>query len=438
MVFDPELIARITVKDFSHFTDHGLRIGGDPLQARNMFHSTGQRWKELRLKLIPTFTSGKLKGMFPLMLESSDIFEKHLDKVAASKEAFDAKELIGRFFTDMVGSTIFGIDCNTLEEPHNQFRVMGQRLATLSKTQAMKLALIAYMPEISLKLKLTVLDSDLRDFFFKLTKDLVEKRKKTNTVRKDFLQLLIELKEKGNVAIDDDDEDKRLKENFRPSETVFKFDDTDMTALLIAFYLAGFDNTSSAATFALLELALNPEVQRKVQLEIDEFLMQNDGKVTYNALREMKYLEWVLYESMRKYPVVGIHGRVCTKKYTIPGTKVTLDEGVIITIPNYALQNDAKYFPDPERFDPERFSADDALHKYQYVYTPFGEGPRQCIGNRFALIQDKLALLSFLRRYSVKVNSKTQLPVKLNIKQFLLNAEGGIWLDLEKRATDQT
>lgn len=66
-----------------------------------------------------------------------------------------------------------------------------------------------------------MLDDDLRDFFKKLTKDLAEKRKSTNTVRKDFLQLLIELKEKGNVAIDDDDEDKRLKENFRPSETPF-------------------------------------------------------------------------------------------------------------------------------------------------------------------------------------------------------------------------
>jgi cytochrome P450 len=76
---------------------------------------------------------------------------------------------------------------------------------------------------------------------------------------------------------------------------ITEFDDTDMTALLIAFYLAGFDNTSSAATFALLELALNPEVQRKVHLEIDEFLTQTNGNVTYNALREMKYLEWVLY-----------------------------------------------------------------------------------------------------------------------------------------------
>jgi cytochrome P450 family 6 len=58
-----------------------------------MFHSTGQRWKELRLKMLPTFTSGKLKGMFPLMLESSDIFEKHLGKVLATNEAFEAKVL---------------------------------------------------------------------------------------------------------------------------------------------------------------------------------------------------------------------------------------------------------------------------------------------------------------------------------------------------------
>lgn len=83
---------------------------------------------------------------------------------------------------------------------------------------------------------------------------------------------------------------------------------------------------------------------------------------------------------MRKYPPVTIHNRTCTKTYQVPGTNVTIEEGFAVLIPNHALQNDPKYFPNPDRFDPERFSDDDALHKYQYIYSPFGEGPRQCIG----------------------------------------------------------
>jgi len=83
---------------------------------------------------------------------------------------------------------------------------------------------------------------------------------------------------------------------------------------------------------------------------------------------------------MRKYPPVAIHGRECSKNYTFPGTNVTIEKGFVIIVPNHALQNDPKYFPNPDSFEPERFSDPDAQHKNQYIYTPFGEGPRKCIG----------------------------------------------------------
>jgi cytochrome P450 family 6 len=84
---------------------------------------------------------------------------------------------------------------------------------------------------------------------------------------------------------------------------------------------------------------------------------------------------------MRKYPPAGNLIRICTKKYVIPGTDVKIDEGTPVVIPAYSLQNDPQFFPEPENFDPERFSEPNALHNYQYVHMPFGDGPRQCIGN---------------------------------------------------------
>jgi cytochrome P450 family 6 len=83
---------------------------------------------------------------------------------------------------------------------------------------------------------------------------------------------------------------------------------------------------------------------------------------------------------MRKYPPAGNIMRICTKNYIIPGTDVHIEKGMPVMIPTYSLQNDPEYFPDPDNFDPERFSADNALHKYQFLHMPFGEGPRQCIG----------------------------------------------------------
>lgn len=93
-----------------------------------------------------------------------------------------------------------------------------------------------------------------------------------------------------------------------------------------------------------------------------------------------------LIETMRMYPPVATHMRVCTKKYVIPDTKVSIDEGTFMLIPAHAMQNDAQYFPDPERFDPERFNDENrASFKGKFVYMPFGEGPRQCIGKYLKL-----------------------------------------------------
>ncbi|XP_065338082.1 cytochrome P450 9e2-like [Cloeon dipterum] len=93
MVFDPDLIKQVFVKDFSHFVDHGFIISeeADPLQALNLFNLQGLRWKEMRAKLVPTFTSGKIKGMFPLMVECSEQFDENLQEMADRNEIFEAK-----------------------------------------------------------------------------------------------------------------------------------------------------------------------------------------------------------------------------------------------------------------------------------------------------------------------------------------------------------
>ncbi|XP_059491239.1 cytochrome P450 9e2-like isoform X2 [Neocloeon triangulifer] len=437
MIIDPELIKRIFVKDFSHFIDHSFKVceEADPLQALNLFNLQGQRWKEMRTKLIPTFTSGKIKAMFPLMQECTEQFDQHLNELADSKEIFEAKDIAGRLFTDIIGSTSFGIKCNSIKNPDNDFRRMVKKLLGANFIQVIKLVIVMFLPEIAMKFKLGFLDKEVTEFFKKLTKDMVEKRKKDGIVRRDFLQLLIELKDKGSVAIDEDDEDKHLNvsNDNASSKTPFKFDDLDLAAQTTVFFLAGFETSSTLICFALLELAMNPDVQRKAQLEIDECLAQNDGKVTYEALRGITYLEWILKETLRKYPPASVHGRVCTKKYVIPDTDVTVEKGMIIAIPNHALQNDPKYFADPDRFDPERFGDEELMKKNQYIYTPFGEGPRQCIGNRFAMLQSQLALFTFLRKYTVGKCSKTIYPVNFHPVQFTLTSKDGVWLKLEKR-----
>lgn len=104
-----------------------------------------------------------------------------------------------------------------------------------------------------------------------------------------------------------------------------------------------------------------------------------------------------LTETLRKYPSLPMLNRECTTEYRIPGTDVVLEKGTFLLIPILALQRDEKYFPEPMKFIPERFSDRSAIQPMTYL--PFGEGPRICIGLRYAKLQSKVALALMLQHY---------------------------------------
>jgi len=101
--------------------------------------------------------------------------------------------------------------------------------------------------------------------------------------------------------------------------------------------------------------------------------------------------------------------------------------------PSYAIHHNPEYFPDPDKFDPERFSDEDKDNILSYTYLPFGDGPRKCIGNRFALMETKILIAHLLQKFTLKTTEKTVEPVVYNKKDFSLQPDGGFWICLEKR-----
>lgn len=151
-------------------------------------------------------------------------------------------------------------------------------------------------------------------------------------------------------------------------------------------------------------------------------------------------------ETLRKYPPAPAFLRKCTKTYQIPGTTAFVREGLSVIIPCYGLHRDPEYFPEPERFDPDRFNEENKSKIWDYAYIPFGDGPRNCIGERlnilevpnlifflgmrFAMIQAKIALSLMLKNFNFSLNKKTRLPLKMETAGILLSPVGGLWLDL--------
>jgi cytochrome P450 family 9 len=110
-----------------------------------------------------------------------------------------------------------------------------------------------------------------------------------------------------------------------------------------------------------------------------------------------------------------------------------LEKNAVVWLPIYALHRDPKYFPEPDRFDPERFNDENKSKIIPYSYIPFGSGPRNCIGSRFALLETKVLFFHILLHFEIVPVAKTQIPLHLNRKSFTMTAENGFWLGLKRR-----
>jgi cytochrome P450 family 9 len=212
----------------------------------------------------------------------------------------------------------------------------------------------------------------------------------------------------------------------------------DMTSQVFIFFFAGFDSSSTSMSFTMYELAINPDIQRKLQNEIDQVLEDTNGRPSYDDINRMTYLVAVINESLRMHPAQPVTDRVCSRDFelpaTLPGAKPYLvKKEEILWIPFYALHHDPEYFPEPNKFKPERFLDDNKDQCNLNAYFPFGLGPRSCIGNRFALLEMKVMLFHLLARCDLKSCERTVIPLKLKQKGLSIRIAGGCWLNVVPR-----
>ncbi|KAF5306327.1 hypothetical protein FQA39_LY09025 [Lamprigera yunnana] len=449
VIKDLDLIKRITIKDFDTFPEHRTVLDEniEPLVARNiLFMKGGDKWQKLRSMVSPTFTSSKLKMMYPLMVKCAQQMLDHYEN-KGDDITLEMKDAFSRYTNDVIGTTAFGIECNSLEEPNNIFYRMGNKTMNMTFFQILAMFMYNISPFIAkVYFKLTLVPQDVGHFFRKTVIDAMRVRQEKGIFRPDMIHLLMEAR-KGRIKYDEDEN--KLDSSFaivQESEigksANFKFSDIsddDLVAQALIFFLAGYDTSSTAISFGAYELAINPDVQQKLIEEIDEVLSAKKGEfVSYEELIGMKYLDCVVSEILRKWPPIVISDRRAVKSFTVepelPGeTRIHFDAGTTCIIPTYSIHRDPKYYPNPEKFDPDRFSDDNKHLLVPFSYLPFGLGPKSCIGSRFALLEAKLIIFAILSKYRILPVPKTSIPLTIKRKGLFLAAEGGIWLGLEKR-----
>ena len=165
------------------------------------------------------------------------------------------------------------------------------------------------------------------------------------------------------------------------------------------FMFEGHDTTAAALTWALQMIGSYPDVQKKLHEEIDQVFGSSDRQLKSEDLGELKYLECVIKETLRLYPPVPFISRDVTEDQVISG--LTVPKGAVATIFIYGLHRDEKYFPQPDKFIPERFQPQSGLNLHPFAYMPFSAGKRNGIGQRFAMMEEKIVLANILRRFEL-------------------------------------
>ena len=416
---DLELIKSIGVKNFDSFPNHGTFINksSEPFFSRNLFTLTGERWHNTRSLLSPAFTTSKMKTMYTLISHCAVDFTESLVKDLSNNKIKEMKDIFTKYTNDVIATCAFGINVNSMKDPKNDFYVMGREATDLEKI-TLKIFVIRELPWLAKLMNIQTVPSQCVKFFKNIIESTIALRDEKRISRPDMLQLMMEARGDKNTKI----------------ELTIE----EMTAQAFVFFFGGFDTTSTNMSFAAYEIALNPEVQTRLQEEIDTVLYESKGSPSFEAINGMEYLDAVFYETMRKWPLAPMLDRVCTKSFelppTLPNTKpFVVQPGMMVWIPVYAIQRDPDYFDEPEKFNPDRFLSGGSANIKSTTFLSFGIGPRQCIGNRFATLGTKIMLFHLLARCNLKICSETSVPLKMSKRAFSLAAEGGYWLEVEKR-----
>uniref|UniRef100_A0A8D8C5B5 Probable cytochrome P450 9f2 n=2 Tax=Culex pipiens TaxID=7175 RepID=A0A8D8C5B5_CULPI len=454
MLRNPDVIKKIGVKDFDYFTDHTptmagaseKEVNGDQLFANSLFALRGQKWRDMRATLSPAFTGSKMRHMFELVAASAKSTAEYFksEAKAGKRLEYEMKDTLSRFSNDVIATVAFGIQVDSMRKRENDFYVKGKQMVNFqSIVVLLKFLLIRTVPSLAQKLKIDFIDKDLAAYFKTMITDNMKQRDAHGIIRNDMIHMLMEVR-KG--ALKHQKEEKDTKDaGFATVEesTVGKsnhsrvWTENELIAQCFLFFLAGFETVSIAMTFLAYELTVNPDVQNRLYAEILDTEQALGGKpLTYEDLQKMEYMDMVVSEGLRKWPPAVVSDRFCNKDYLFDdgeGTRFVIDKGQTVWIPTIAIHNDPKYYPNPDKFDPERFNEQNRPNINLGAYLPFGIGPRNCIGSRLALMEVKCIIYCLLKDFCLEPSEKTEIPLKMSKNLFALQAENGVWLEFKPR-----
>lgn len=415
---DAGVLKQITVKDYEYFQDHRPFVDekSDILFGNCLLMMQGPKWRDMRATLSPAFTGSKMRQMYELINDCAQSMTTSLKKDAnEGKELnFEMKELFARYANDVIASAAFGVKVNSFENNENEFYVTGKNLMRVTSIiTILKVILIKVAPWLAQMLGIPLLDGAASKYFKSLVLDTMVIRKTNNIFRPDMINLMMQLRnsnsndaisKSGNESADSIVDGFATVEESSVGKQIVKrqWNDDELVAQCFIFFLAGFDTSSTVMSLTAHELAIHPEIQERLYQEIrDSNERLNGKKISYDDLQKLKYMDQVFSESLRMWPPINIIDRCCNKDYEFQNGSqhFRIEKGVQLLIPVYGYHHDPQNFPDPDKFDPERFNDENKHNIAPGTYLPFGIGPRNCIGENINLKKQLIILYCITQPY---------------------------------------
>ncbi|GAB6023835.1 hypothetical protein CHUAL_008576 [Chamberlinius hualienensis] len=423
VIGDVEMIKMLLIRDFHVFSDRYQ----SPLSLKAVDNSlvglTGKRWKEVRKMLTTTFSAAKMKILYTT---TNGVVTKFLEQIERRVDVdFDIHDLFQRMTLQVIAETALAFKVDSLgDENETTFKKLKKFMKqTGSKLSEFLMYFPIFVPLIQLyatNLKIPMVE-DVIDNLLKAIN--LRRSHQVNAKSIDIVQLMLESSEEPMMESVVGETDKKTKQLSSP------LTDYEIASNCWLFLLAGFETTATALGYLAHTLSIYPDIQDKVHEEIVNHIK---GEPTYEDINNLPYLDQVINETLRVYPpVVLFLNRIAAENYQLNG--IQFPKGLKIEIPIYNVHYDPDYWPEPEKFDPDRFSPENKSSVNPNAFLPFGAGPRNCIGLRFALMEIKCTMARLLSKYRLVSTPKTLHPPIVFIPHATRIPKKGIHVKVQQR-----
>lgn len=410
IVKDLDMLKQIMIKDFHSFTNRAeMFLDVWPLNKTILF-LTGKRWKEVRSILTPTFSSGKIKLMTGIIEKKVDITLEVVSKHADNNEMFDMYELVQGLTLDVIADCALAMKTQCQKNSQDMFLIAVRDFFRYAHNRAVDYAIMfPFIKAILNVITKFTRGGQMTSIIVENVQTAIDARRKNPDVKSlDILQMML-----------DHGEDPKSSSRLTDDEVI---------ANAYVFLLAGYETTATALAFTFYLLIKHPEVQMRLQKEIDA----TGGAEDYATVQGLQYLDQVFDEALRFYPpVTGFVERRCERDYQIGS--FTIPKDAIVQAPVWDIHHDPELWPDPWKFDPDRFSPENKSSNQKLAHLSFGIGPRTCIGERFAKLEAKLAIFRLLKKFTFETCEKTDDPLPLICPTVIINPKNGVYLRAKLR-----